>query len=160
MGGIIVGVDESEGSRHALDWTLEEGVAHGLPVKVIHAWSSWGGGRAATGQHAGDTRERSATRFAVRMLEQALGRRGDSPSPHATATAIEGDPRTILTASAESRAADLLVVASRGATGPAVRFFLGSTASYVARHAPCPVAIVPADWVSPTAAQPTGQGRG
>ncbi len=144
MGGIIVGVDGSDGSARALDWALEEGAAHCLPVKVIHAWSVWRDD-ATPADHDGDTRESAAARLAEQMLEDAQVRRGELPPVRATAVAIKGDPRVILTASAESSAANLVVVASRGATGPLARFFLGSTALYVSRRSPCPVTIVPAD---------------
>ena len=139
MSGIVVGVDGSDGSRRALDWALEEGAAHSLPVKVINAWSD------SMGDYlAGDTtREGTAIELAQRMLADAQVRRGDLPPVRATATAIKGDPRVVLTASAQSGAADLLVVGARGLTGPLAHFFLGSTATYAAHHSPCPVTIVP-----------------
>ena len=149
MSGIVVGVDGSDGSHRALDWALEEGAAHSLPVKVIHAWSESIGDYPASALAGDTTREGAAVELAQRMLADAQIRRGDLPPVRATATAIKGDPRIVLTASAQSGAADLLVVASRGVTGPLVHFFLGSTATYVAHHSPCPVTIVPAQQGQP-----------
>lgn len=145
MSGIVVGVDGSSGSRLALDWALEEGRAHGLPVKIIHAWSgSMGGGHNADRAN-GISREGGAAALAQHMLEDAQIRRAEFATVRAVTTAIQGDPRVVLAASAERGAADLLVVGSRGATGPLVRFFLGSTATYLAHHPPCPLTIVPVD---------------
>jgi nucleotide-binding universal stress UspA family protein len=52
-----------------------------------------------------------------------------------------GDPAEAILRVAEDEAADLIVVGSRGLSTVA-RFFLGSVAERVARHAPCPVLLV------------------
>ncbi|MGW0654357.1 universal stress protein, partial [Streptomyces umbrinus] len=37
---IVVGVDGSEPSLHAVDWAADEAVRHGVPLRVVHA-SLW-----------------------------------------------------------------------------------------------------------------------
>jgi nucleotide-binding universal stress UspA family protein len=145
MSGIIVGVDGSDGSRLALDWALEEGRAHGLPVKIIHAWMGSKGGGHNADRTGGMSPGSSAAALAQQMRDDAQIRHGEITTVRAVTTVIQGDPRVVLAASAERSAADLLVVGSRGATGPLVRFFLGSTATYLAHHPPCPLTIVPVD---------------
>jgi nucleotide-binding universal stress UspA family protein len=54
---------------------------------------------------------------------------------------LTGEPAGCLMALAEELGADLLVVGSRGMTGPA-RFLLGSVPNRCAHHAPCSVLIV------------------
>jgi nucleotide-binding universal stress UspA family protein len=54
-----------------------------------------------------------------------------------------GNPVHEITTVARQRAADLIVIATHGYTGPK-RVLLGSTAERVVRHAPCPVLTVPA----------------
>jgi nucleotide-binding universal stress UspA family protein len=52
-----------------------------------------------------------------------------------------GDPRVEILAEARDWEAELIVMGSHGRTGLR-RWFLGSVAEYVMRHAPCPVEIV------------------
>ncbi len=57
---------------------------------------------------------------------------------------VEGDTRTALLDLARDRAADLLVIGSRG-HGPVGQLLLGSVASSLAQHSELPVTIVPAE---------------
>jgi nucleotide-binding universal stress UspA family protein len=52
-----------------------------------------------------------------------------------------GDPAAVIVDTARARRSDLLVVSTHGRSG-LTRFFLGSTAEAVVRHAPCPVLTV------------------
>jgi nucleotide-binding universal stress UspA family protein len=52
----------------------------------------------------------------------------------------QGDPRTEIVAEAERWHADLIIVGSHGRTG-LKRWFMGSVAEYVVRHAPCSVEV-------------------
>jgi nucleotide-binding universal stress UspA family protein len=52
-----------------------------------------------------------------------------------------GEPYDVIRAVARRERADLIIVATRG-HGPVKRFFIGSTAGRVVRHAPCPVLVV------------------
>jgi nucleotide-binding universal stress UspA family protein len=56
---------------------------------------------------------------------------------------VRGDARDAILQLAAAEHVDLLVVGSRG-RGGAAQLLLGSVASYVVRHASCPVMVVPA----------------
>jgi hypothetical protein len=51
---------------------------------------------------------------------------------------------------------DLMVVGSRG-YGPIGRLFHGSVSGYLARHAPCPLLILPRGSLAPNGAEPAGR---
>jgi nucleotide-binding universal stress UspA family protein len=55
---------------------------------------------------------------------------------------LDGDPRHIIIAEAESEGADLIVIGKRG-RNRIQEFLLGSTAEAIARDAQCPVLVVP-----------------
>jgi nucleotide-binding universal stress UspA family protein len=52
-----------------------------------------------------------------------------------------GDPRDAIVRVAEREHADLVIVGSHGRTG-LPKLLMGSVASYVVTHAPCPVLVV------------------
>ncbi len=59
---------------------------------------------------------------------------------------VRGDPRIVLEETARSESADLVVVGSHGRSG-IKKLLLGSVASHVVAHAPCPVLVVkPPSW--------------
>jgi len=62
---------------------------------------------------------------------------------HLTVTplVVVGTPYERIVEIAKSESADLIVIATHGYTG-LKRFFMGSTAERVVRHAPCPVLVV------------------
>lgn len=78
-----------------------------------------------------------------RDAETALGPAGEALA-HTTAAITRdvrrGAPAEEILREAEERPTDLVVLGSRGLHGIA-RFFLGSVAERVARHAPCPVLV-------------------
>jgi nucleotide-binding universal stress UspA family protein len=73
-----------------------------------------------------------AEKGAARLLDAGLVARGMMK---------RGDPRIVLEETARSEQADLVVVGSHGRSG-IKRLFLGSVASHVVTHAPCPVLVV------------------
>jgi len=76
-------------------------------------------------------------RAALASAREALTHCAASLTPHVR----HGDPAGVILIVAEDQAADLVVVGSRGLSTVA-RFFLGSVAERVARHALCPVLLV------------------
>jgi nucleotide-binding universal stress UspA family protein len=136
---IVVGVDGSETSRHALRWAAEEARSHGSQLHVVHAWevpapaAAVGAGRRTAppeGQHD------EASRLVADVVRDELG---EAP-PGDVRTSIGRGPAAGVLLDA-ARNADLLVVGSRG-LGGFRGLLLGSVSSKMASHAPCPVVIV------------------
>jgi nucleotide-binding universal stress UspA family protein len=142
MSGITVGIDGSAHSSRALEWALSEGATRHAPVTVltVHSvpMSGWTGNPIKLPRDAADLdRERHA---AEELTAKALSQLGDAQPPSVTVRAIIGFPAGELIEA--SRAADLMVVGSRGAGGFA-RLVIGSVSSQVVHHAHCPVVVVP-----------------
>jgi nucleotide-binding universal stress UspA family protein len=122
---IVVGVDGSPASKHALHWAADEAIYQGAGLDIIHA----------SGSHA------SMIPAILDDAVAALAQRGVSP-PDVRPVLSEDDAATaLLTAAAD---AALLVVGSRGHGGFA-GLLLGSVSSQCVHHAPCPVVVVPAE---------------
>jgi nucleotide-binding universal stress UspA family protein len=144
--GIIVGVDDSEESRGALRWALDEGRIHRSPVVAIHAWRPplMPPVMDVTPVPAAMPGDLTALIETVREAAQALVERvvreegGDDPGVDVRPLAVEDEPANALLDAA--RGADLLVVGSRG-LGGFKGLLLGSVSHQVAQHAPCPVVI-------------------
>jgi nucleotide-binding universal stress UspA family protein len=142
MAGIIVGVDGSEHSRHALAWAMREAVKHHLPLTVmsIHPPSA----RPATSIYWGvhsypeNSFDPELARAAVQQfVDKVAGEIGEAPE--ITVSVGTGDVTEELVNA--SRDADMLVVGSRGGGGFA-RLLMGSVSSQVVQHASCPVVVI------------------
>jgi nucleotide-binding universal stress UspA family protein len=144
MPGIVVGVDGSEHSRHALGWAMREAAQHHLPLTVITV-------RRARAHPAteiywpmpdypdGTSLDEEGVREAVRkMVDQAATETGE-PVADVTVTVTTGNPAEELVRA--SRDADMLVVGPHGSGGFA-SLLLGSVSSQVVHHAACPVVVV------------------
>lgn len=163
---ILAGVDESELTAPVLDWTrllVERFAAEATVVHVVHAreFDRVAAAPAGLAEAVAESRShvadedalalRDAERWLAEQLARQLGGRSATP-PSAlppgqvtTLVALEGLPEEILVAEASRRAAELVVVGSRGA-GAVQRLLLGSVAEAVLLRSPCPVLIVrPAD---------------
>jgi nucleotide-binding universal stress UspA family protein len=122
-GPVVVGLDLSDSSEHALRFALDEAASLRAPVHVVHAWH---GGDGATGQRDLETRIASWAR--------------KYPALEITARAVEdrNPSRALLHAVPDAR---LIVVGTRG-RGPVAGGVLGSTGNALLAHAACPVAVV------------------
>ena len=144
MAGITVGIDGSAHSTRALEWAIREAAARHTPVTVltVHAVpaSGWTGNRITLPQDAPELEE--ARRAAEEMTFKATSQLGEAQPSSVTVRAIIGFPALELVEA--SRAADLMVIGSRGAGGFA-RLLLGSVSSQVVHHAHCPVVVVPSE---------------
>uniref|UniRef100_A0ACD5YAM7 Uncharacterized protein n=1 Tax=Avena sativa TaxID=4498 RepID=A0ACD5YAM7_AVESA len=145
---VVVGVDDSDHSYHALEWAVRHvaaaAAAEGAELVVVHGKPSASsvvsfGSPAA----AGDV---------VRFVEADLRKRAEdvvdrarslciANSVHGLIEVIEGEARYVLCNAVEKYGADLLVVGSHG-YGAIKRAFLGSVSDYCAHHAHCSVMIV------------------
>lgn len=144
---IVVGVDDSEVAAAALRWALEEGALRQCTVEVVHSWSAplsalpFG----ATFVIPVDEAEIDSTaRDSVDALVDSQLAEMETQPPEVLRTILPGAAAATLIEVAEG--ADLLVVGSHGRTR-FHRAVLGSVATAVVNHAPCPVVVVrlPAD---------------
>jgi nucleotide-binding universal stress UspA family protein len=142
MPGIVVGVNGSPNSEHALDWAMGQAAALHAPLTVIAvhevAKSYWGGipviGPADRSlleklQHA-----------AEEVTQKAASRLGDSGPASVSVHAVNGFVVKELVDA--SQGADMIVVGARGG-GSLTRLLMGSVSSEVVQHSACPVVIVP-----------------
>lgn len=141
MPGIIVGIDGSERSRHALRWAMTEAVLRNAEVTVITVHKAVTGHWGAPISYPQDQLLTQQARAAAQEeTGGVLAALGEARPVSVTVLAVSGSPAAEILAAA--RDADMIVVGSRGAGG-FPRLDLGSVSSQVAQHARCPVVIVP-----------------
>lgn len=134
---VVVGVDGSVSGERAMAFAFEVAELRGLSVCVSHIWRP-------NRQADPDiwTTEREA---AEREHRRGWLRKYAAPYidkyPGVPVTVLVSDGRAATVLSRQSRAADLVVVGSRGHGGLA-RLLLGSVSQSVLHHAHCSVAII------------------
>jgi nucleotide-binding universal stress UspA family protein len=142
--GVIVGVDGSDHSRYALRWAMQEAVLRHVPLTVLTVHPD--PVRPATGIYWGlrsypeNSFDPDLVRAAVQEFVDKVASEIGGTVPEVTVRVATGDPAEELLRA--SRAADLLVVGSRGGGGFA-RLLLGSVSSQAMHHADCPVVAIP-----------------
>lgn len=136
---VLVGVDGSAASLHALDWAVAEARTRGLGVRVVVAYSlpsftaaSLDGGYAALD-------DETIRAGAQAVLDEALARLHD-PGVLVQGRVVTGDAAGVLVE--ESRHVQLAVVGTRGRGGFADRL-LGTVSSALPAHGWCPTVVVP-----------------
>lgn len=141
MQKIVVGVDGSDGSKHALRFALDEARAHGARVVALHSWQPPVVPVDLTPvppldivATVGELHE-SALRRVTAVVEEVVG---DDSNVNVEAVAVEGPAASALIDAAHD--ADLLVVGSRG-LGGFTGLLLGSVGQQCVQHAACPVVI-------------------
>lgn len=140
MEKIIVGVDGSQGSAHAVAWAAAEAAVRGWGVRAIMAWG-WVDQRRTL---LGETFDPGFSEDAAR---ETLAGYLDSAVGHAAAQRIERLVVAELPARAlidASRGAALLVVGARGLGGFG-GLLLGSVSQRCLHGAHCPVAVLRSD---------------
>lgn len=138
MGRVLVGIDGSKASEHALAWASEYVVAGGGQLVAGHAV------RRPYSEIAPDDAERLVDERRDRLERDWLGpalELGLAPE----SVVAEGDPRVLLLAVAEDLDAELLVVGRSGAGGPPGFLHVGSVVEHLAHHARWPLAVIPSD---------------
>jgi len=131
---IVVGVDGSPSSIHALEWAIRQAGLTGAVVDAVHAWqypSSYGWAIADDTDYRG---------LAADELDKAI-----VEARHVN-EAVEIRPQVVEQNAAQalldaSKGADLLVVGSRGHGGFAGTL-LGSVSQHCVSHAGCPVLVL------------------
>ena len=144
MTGIVVGVDSSQASQRALDWSLVEAEAHHEPLHVVLAVDPvppYVTYYAVAAMVSDEEILTEARKTAQEMVDKAIADHGTTPTVEITVEAALGQPAHVLVE--KSHNARLLVVGTRGAGGFG-RLLLGSVSSAVVHHAVCPVTVVPA----------------
>ena len=140
MQRIVVGVDGSDSAHEALGWALTEARLRGAELEVVHAWQYptvyTGGASFEPTYDVGDLE------VAAKAALDAIMSKVDASGLAAPVkeTCVSGTAAGVLIHAA--KAADLLVVGSRGRGGFA-GLLLGSVSQQVVHHAPCPVVIIP-----------------
>lgn len=129
-GRVVVGIDTSENSQHALHVAAQEARLRGAELHAIHAvhWDH-------LSAELIEPTTRQLVTWSNDMVRTELAKSGV-----ATRTMVlNGNPPDVLVRHSED--ANLLVLGSRG-HNPLASLALGSTSEYCARHAACPVMIV------------------
>ena len=140
--GWIVGVDDSDCSRHAAEWAIVQAQGRTDRVKLVSAWQipsapalpSVGPMRSYWDVEAFET----ATKDTVEQLAASL--RSDAGTVAIETQVVLGQSASVLLD--EERDSELLVVGNRGRGGFS-RLVLGSTSTQCATHGTVPTAVIP-----------------
>ena len=140
---ILVGIDGSEGSQHALEWAAEEARLRSARLRVVHAFrTEW----VYYPEYAAVRTIVSTTDLeneAKLLMDKAIGDLGDKVEGVDVVTEVVNDANA---AHALLERVDptttMVVVGSRGLGGFG-GLLLGSVSQKVAHHAEVPVVIIP-----------------
>jgi len=130
---IVVGVDNSPGSRAALGWALAQARLTGARVEAVAAWRQPATYEYSYGAIPFPAPDDSAVAEAVGTAQQPVDVR---------LKVVHGPAAQVLLEAAAG--AELLVVGSRG-HGAFAGMLLGSVSQHCTQHAPCPVVVIPDD---------------
>ncbi len=134
---ILVGVDGSDNARHALAWTIDLARALGAEVVAVHSIGLLAEDAAGRRVPAAPHRQEITARF-EREWCAAL----DGTGLTNRRVLRDGDPVSVVLATADEVGADLVVLGSRGVGGFPEQL-LGSTSHQVAERSSLPVVIIP-----------------
>jgi nucleotide-binding universal stress UspA family protein len=134
---VVVGYDGSESSRHALAYGAGTARRLNRPLLIVHVCPAGVYCEPLTGQVVGVQRDREELeRWLVAEFDQIADRTGLKVS----VLARRGNPARELAATADEQGADALVI---GAPTRLWHQVAGSVPGWLARHAHCPVMVVP-----------------
>ena len=138
MKKIVVGVDGSAPSLHALEWAYNEALVSDAELTAVHGWVyPYSGPRTSVSEPR--TQMQLDAMEELKASLESLGPRLAGGSLHVHARLIEQSPAGAMLE--ESADADLVVVGSRG-RGAVRSTLLGSVSRTVVQHATCPVAVI------------------
>ncbi|XP_073292142.1 universal stress protein PHOS34 [Primulina huaijiensis] len=146
---MVVGIDDSEHSFYALDWTLQHFFSpwqdnSPFNLVIVHAKPSAAMAVGIIGPGTADVVpyvEADLKKIAGRVLEKAKEICSAQLVKDVILEVVEGDPRNVLCETVDKHHASMLVVGSHG-YGAIKRAVLGSVSDYCAHHAQCSVMIV------------------
>ncbi|KAM3254915.1 hypothetical protein ACQJBY_048385 [Aegilops geniculata] len=143
---MVVGVDESEHSYYALQWTLlhffSPGQQQQYRLVVVTAKPTAASAVGLAGPGAADVLpfvEADLKRSSLRVIDKA--KELCAQVSDAVFEVVEGDARNVLCEAVERHHAEMLVVGNHG-YGAIKRAVLGSVSDYCTHHAHCTVMIV------------------
>jgi nucleotide-binding universal stress UspA family protein len=138
-GAVVVGVDGSQDSVHAVDWAADHAKNEGRDLVLIHgvgAHLEWVASGGVDPRAYLDAMDQSGQA----VLDTALARVAPALPEGTVHTVLERlEPRTALLAASEH--ASVLVLGSRG-MGPVKSLLVGSVGAAVTRHSHCPTVVV------------------
>jgi len=139
---IVVGVDNSAGSAHALRWALAYARQTGGSVEAVTAWQVPAMYAYAYGWTPTGIDDAGIIRYAEKSLTETVTQAlGAEDNPVAVTTRVIDGPaaQVLLTA---GKGAELLVLGSRG-HGAFAGMLLGSVSQHCVQHAACPTVVIP-----------------
>ena len=136
MERVIVGVDGSDGSRHALRWAAAEANQWGVPLVAVWAWEV---SPLIVATEAPPDIEELSKAVAQRLHTTLVEELGEEGADRVDPMVVEDAPVRALLDTATP--ADLIVVGSRG-YGSIKGALLGSVSRQVVHYSPCPITIV------------------
>ena len=137
---IVVGIDGSEPSRHALRWALDEARLRGADLRVVYAWPApfnIAGPYEQMGPQYDESAKPADQMVAEELVEHELEAE-DVTGIRTEKRIAQGSPVQALLDAASD--ADLLVVGTRG-RGGFKGLLLGSVSQQCVAHATCPVVV-------------------
>ncbi|GMY16914.1 universal stress protein PHOS34 [Fagus crenata] len=146
---MVIGMDESELSTYALEWTLDHFFTpyasnHPFNLVVVHAKPTPASVIGLAGLGAAEVLpfvETDLKKIAARVVGKAKEICTSKSVINVIVDVVEGDARNVLCEAVEKHHASILVVGSHG-YGAIKRAVLGSVSDYCAHHAHCTVMIV------------------
>jgi nucleotide-binding universal stress UspA family protein len=151
---IVVGVDGSPASVHAVDWATREALSQNCPLRIVHAFL-WPLYNVPLGPPPFGPPDAGFEHFAERILAHAAdrARRAAPGLDVSTSLPVRAPAAALIEASHD---AALVVVGHRGLGGFA-GLLLGSVGVQTAAHAACPVVVVRGSYPGETS--DNGRGR-
>ncbi|KAK7337444.1 hypothetical protein VNO77_18020 [Canavalia gladiata] len=141
---VLVGVDDSDFSMYALEWTLDHLSSTHKKLVLVYARPSVAASVGFIGPGAAEVLpvvDADLKRTATKVIEHAKELCNHKSVNDVTVEVVEGDARNVLCEAVEKHHASILVVGSHG-YGAIKRAVLGSVSDYCAHHAHCTVMIV------------------
>ncbi|KAK4265769.1 hypothetical protein QN277_026781 [Acacia crassicarpa] len=149
---MMVGIDESEHSFYALEWTLtnffpSEIPHHYFQLMVLHAKPSPSSLVEIKVSESGSTEEfvsilgEDLDNMADKTIQKAKEICSSKSVEDVITQVLEGDARNVLCEAAEKNGATVLVLGCHG-YGAVKRVVLGSVSDYCVQHAHCSVMVV------------------
>ncbi|WP_280217166.1 universal stress protein [Nocardia neocaledoniensis] len=139
---VVVGVDGSEQSRRALTWATGYAAHHRVPLRLVYAADvpvDYGPGMAGPLYDLDALRKHGESVVATAAAEAAAVAAPIADIAISTESVLAS---AVAVLRQRSESARMIVVGSRG-LGAFRRTLLGSTSTSIARHAHCPVAVIP-----------------